>query len=197
MFMKADKRELILEAAAQIFGEKGFHSATVEEIAKEAGVGKGTIYQYFDSKSEIFNELHRWFIQRYITALDTLDENEPFLRNLDQLITIHMAHMRELSPIATKIHRELAEVNVDRCNVDGMIEQLEKRFDHLVSSAMARGELKVVDPYLAVNYIAGALFAVTHAMFCGLPEQERCAKQIVDLIMNGLAPREATLSSKE
>ena len=195
--MKADKRELILEAAAQIFGEKGFHSATVEEIAKEAGVGKGTIYQYFDSKSEIFNELHRWFIQRYITALDILDENEPFLTNLDQLITIHIAHMREFSPIATKIHRELAEVNVDKCEMGGMLQQLQKRFSRLINGAMARGELKVVDPYLAVNYIAGALFAVTHAMFLGTSEQERCAEQIVDLIMNGLVPREATSSSKE
>ena len=83
--MKPDKRELILEAAARVFGEKGFHQATVEEIAKEAGVGKGTIYQYFDSKDEIFRELHQWFIQRYLKELESLDENEPFSINLKRL----------------------------------------------------------------------------------------------------------------
>lgn len=189
--MKADKREAILNAAAQIFGEKGFHSATVEEIAKEAGVGKGTIYQYFDSKSKIFEELHQWFIQRYIMDLDTLDEKEPFAENLKRLIGIHLVHMQEYSPIATKIHRELAEMDVERCDVgmSELMQQLEKRFERLIDSAMARGELKNVERRLAVNYIAGALLALTHAVFVGSVEQERSAEQIIELLMTGLAPQ--------
>ena len=53
MVEKANKRELILAAARETFGEKGYHNTTSEEIAKKAGVGKGTIYQYFDSKHDI------------------------------------------------------------------------------------------------------------------------------------------------
>ena len=56
---KTNKRELILAAAQEVFFEKGYHSATSEEIAKRAGIGKGTIYQYFDSKLEIFLEMLR------------------------------------------------------------------------------------------------------------------------------------------
>ena len=43
MVEKANKRELILAAAREIIGEKGYHSTTSEEFAKKAGVGKGTI----------------------------------------------------------------------------------------------------------------------------------------------------------
>ena len=47
---KQNKRELILAAAQEIFFAKGYYNTTSEEIAKRAGVGKGTLYQYFDSK---------------------------------------------------------------------------------------------------------------------------------------------------
>lgn len=52
-----DKEERILEAAAEVFADKGFFKATVIEIAKEADIAKGTIYLYFDSKRELFKSL--------------------------------------------------------------------------------------------------------------------------------------------
>jgi len=47
------RRNQILDAAATIFAEKGFHRATTKEIAKVAGVSEGTIYNYFDSKADL------------------------------------------------------------------------------------------------------------------------------------------------
>lgn len=185
--MKPDKRELILQAAAQVFGEKGFHQATVEEIAKRAGVGKGTIYQYFDSKSEIFSELHQWFIQRYLTALDILDENAPFVASFKQLIVIHTAHVREYSPIATKIHQEVLDMTVDKCEARDAMQQLENRFDTLVRRAIERGELKTIDPHLAVIYIEGIFAALTRAALIMPDDQEAIAQKMMELIMTGLA----------
>ncbi len=48
--MTIDRKGEILDAATLVFGKFGFHGATMEEIAKEAGIGKGTIYGYFSSK---------------------------------------------------------------------------------------------------------------------------------------------------
>jgi len=39
---------------SKVFSEKGFHGATVEEVAEVAGVGKGTVYLYFGSKTDLF-----------------------------------------------------------------------------------------------------------------------------------------------
>lgn len=50
------KRE-ILEAAQKVFAQKGFHQATIDEIAKEAELAKGTIYLYFKNKRELFYSL--------------------------------------------------------------------------------------------------------------------------------------------
>src|SRR6185312_14998593 len=49
----------ILDAALKVFAEKGFAAARMEDIAKRAGVTKGTIYLYFPSKEEVFKQLVR------------------------------------------------------------------------------------------------------------------------------------------
>lgn len=56
---KADRRREIMDAALELFVERGFHGTTVPEIATRAGVGLGTIYRYFESKDQLVNELYR------------------------------------------------------------------------------------------------------------------------------------------
>jgi len=52
-------REKILAAALEVFSAKGFHGTTVDEIAENAGLGKGTVYRHFQSKKGLFSELIR------------------------------------------------------------------------------------------------------------------------------------------
>jgi AcrR family transcriptional regulator len=56
---KADRRREILDAALELFVERGFHGTAVPEIAQRASVGLGTIYRYFESKDQLVNELYR------------------------------------------------------------------------------------------------------------------------------------------
>jgi TetR/AcrR family fatty acid metabolism transcriptional regulator len=49
----AARRKQILDAATQVFAEKGFHRATIKEMARVAGIADGTIYTYFASKDEV------------------------------------------------------------------------------------------------------------------------------------------------
>jgi AcrR family transcriptional regulator len=51
---KPNKRDLLLAAAERVFGSQGFERATVDMVATEAGVAKGSVYNYFDSKSDLF-----------------------------------------------------------------------------------------------------------------------------------------------
>jgi AcrR family transcriptional regulator len=56
-----DKKYRIIEAAALVFALKGYASATVADIAVRAEIGKGTIYEYFDSKEDLFFAVFEWF----------------------------------------------------------------------------------------------------------------------------------------
>jgi AcrR family transcriptional regulator len=54
-----DKRRKILDAALNSFAERGYHGVAVPELAREAGVGAGTLYRYFQNKEDLVNEVYR------------------------------------------------------------------------------------------------------------------------------------------
>jgi AcrR family transcriptional regulator len=54
---KLRRREEIMAAAKKVFARNGFHVTTIADIAKEAGLAYGSVYQYFDSKDDLFCEL--------------------------------------------------------------------------------------------------------------------------------------------
>jgi AcrR family transcriptional regulator len=60
--LKKDKKDRIVEAAARTFAQKGYAGASVADIAFKAGIGKGTVYEYFNSKEDLFFAVFEWFI---------------------------------------------------------------------------------------------------------------------------------------
>jgi len=76
-FYKDNKKRNIIIAALEVFAQKGFNSATIKEIADKAGIGKGTIYEYFKSKNEIILSAFSVFIEEGEASLSAL-ENLPY-----------------------------------------------------------------------------------------------------------------------
>lgn len=52
--MARDRRQQIMDAVEALFASRRFHEITIEEVARKAGVGKGTVYRYFACKDELF-----------------------------------------------------------------------------------------------------------------------------------------------
>jgi AcrR family transcriptional regulator len=79
---RAATRTRLVDAATKIVARRGFHGATVDEIADEAGFSVGAIYSNFDSKDEVFLEAFdghiRWFAERLAEAARTDDPTEAF-----------------------------------------------------------------------------------------------------------------------
>jgi AcrR family transcriptional regulator len=65
----AERRQAIIDAALVEFAAKGFAAARLEDIAAQAGVGKGTIYLYFADKEQLFQELIRTSIVPIVDQL--------------------------------------------------------------------------------------------------------------------------------
>ena len=65
---KGDKRERILDAARAVFAEKGFAGAVIADIAVRADIGKGTVYEYYKSKEDLFFAVFEWFVEQSAAA---------------------------------------------------------------------------------------------------------------------------------
>jgi AcrR family transcriptional regulator len=65
-----DKKERqILEAAAAVFAERGFRATRVADVAERAGIGKGTVYEYFRSKEDLFLRLFDWYTSEALVSM--------------------------------------------------------------------------------------------------------------------------------
>ena len=83
------KREAILSAALEEFSARGFAAARLEDVARRAGVAKGTIYLYFRDKETLFQELVRAELSPVVTALEAAQVADMPLRAVaDRLVTI-------------------------------------------------------------------------------------------------------------
>lgn len=70
-----NKRELIIEAAIKVFARDGLEKGKIADIAKEAGIGKGTVYEYFRSKEDIFQAIEQYVFTDFNLIFDQLSSS--------------------------------------------------------------------------------------------------------------------------
>lgn len=85
----AERRGAILAAALDVFAERGFESARIDDVAKRAGIAKGTVYLYFRDKEALFRELLREMLTPIIGALEALGQMDIPAKQLAE-------HMRDV-----------------------------------------------------------------------------------------------------
>ena len=91
--VKNERRRELLVAASEIFGRNGYNESTVDEIALQAGVSKGSVYNYFNSKQDVFEQLFVSGIQSDLKLLEELVRVETTAtEKLDKLITLFFEH---------------------------------------------------------------------------------------------------------
>lgn len=192
---KTNKRELILTAAREVFFEKGYHNATSEEIAKQAGVGKGTLYQYFESKQEIFLEMHRLYIEQYGDQIGAcIKEENSFEENLRQIVHFHMVNIHNMIQYSVRILADMAYTLAKRDSNMEIARQARNKVEtvlrQLIAVGQQRGEIRAVDTQLMLYYIAGVLIGMAHLVVSkDLSETQKLEmeEEIVQSILHGLA----------
>jgi AcrR family transcriptional regulator len=100
---RGDKRPRLVEAACAVFAEKGYASTRVAEIAERAGVGKGTVYEYFSSKEEllfaVFESINADISSRMNDALAAGGSTEEQLHNVLRLGAEVISEQVDLQPV--------------------------------------------------------------------------------------------------
>lgn len=185
------KKELILEAAVQVFSNCGYDSARMEEIAETAGIGKGTIYEYFDSKLQLFREMMMKCWEEYNSAVQEENLTRMNLRSfIRKILQEHIRFSQE--------KRELVRILLwDPEIMDQELKQWiylnkkerEQILQLVVNRAIAAKEIKPIDFksfYLIIAGLIGSVWAFTTLDNLDM-NPDLLSEQIVDIIMDGIA----------
>lgn len=149
--MAADRKKWILEAASKSFALFGYKATTMEQVAKIAGVGKGTIYTFFATKEELFDAIMTEVIQEMKGIADTAVReeftfSEKVQRALDEILRFRSNH-----ELLIKLSHEIDEMGTPMAQ-EGM-KKLESAVLHFLEKhvhlAVERGEIRACDPEIA------------------------------------------------
>lgn len=123
-----DKYHRILEAAVEVFAEKGFSQSTISQIAKKAGVADGTIYLYFKNKDDIlaqfFSYMSKLVFDEFKLAVNSADNAVEKFRNLIRqhlkafqqdrnMAAVYLAETRQINRLAEDQIKEMAGMYLD------------------------------------------------------------------------------------
>lgn len=156
------KSILILDAAARVFAEKGFYAAKVEEIASRAGVGKGTVYEYFPSKEALFRAMLKAGMQSYLAAVRRRLKNPTSARGaLEQIALAHAGFVQEKGALARLIADE--QIGLDPRAREWLCRMRERKLEavaRVIARGMEEGEFRPVNPRLAAEVFLGVVGAI-------------------------------------
>jgi AcrR family transcriptional regulator len=155
------RRALILDAAQGVFGQYGYRRASMDDIAREAGIAKGTIYLSFASKEEVFQALSQRLSQRMLTGAETASRQPG--TTADKLAAMHAAWFGTYaetirrSPHAADLldakHRLSADLVADAAS------RYRRLVRDVLAQAAAAGELDLAPVGLTVDTAAELLIA--------------------------------------
>jgi AcrR family transcriptional regulator len=92
---KQKTKQAILEAAIPLFNENGYDSTSIEQIAKNAGVGKGTVYSYFQTKKDIIKGFCEYELEQLHEKIVAGSNQEASV--LEQMLTIYMTEFHHVT----------------------------------------------------------------------------------------------------
>jgi AcrR family transcriptional regulator len=198
----------IMDAAVEVFGERGLAGARLEDVAKRAGVSKGTIYLYFPNKLALFQEMIRQTIGAQIDRVEQelAQHQGTAAEQVDAYI--HAWWQFNLSPrvqtiarlLVGELHRfpELGQFYADEVVVR-KVQVLSK----LIARGVESGQFRPVEPEPTARLLGAMMFS--YASWCGMraliPALQRFSddeirEQIRDFFFHAIAPVNAPAPTK-
>lgn len=187
----------LMSAALKVFGERGFAATRLEEVAQRAGVSKGTVYLYFDSKEALFKAAVESAIVPALEAGESLaaDRSRPPAETLRDFIFWWWEKVGA-SDIGALPKLLVAEIgNFPELGTwfhDNLILRGKRAAAGIIERGVASGEFRPVEPMAVARIIFAQMFSYVlwrrafGPAMPDLPEPEIYFAQVVDVLINGL-----------
>jgi AcrR family transcriptional regulator len=194
---KAARPAEIVAAALETFAERGFADTKLDEVARRAGIAKGTLFLYFDSKDALFRAVVR---QALISQLEGLEAaGATFKGSLTDFVPLLLKRAAQrmgedrLPAIARMVFTESrAFPDLARVWHDEVLARLMGLVAGVIAQGQSRGEVRPGDPNLYAFSIMGPMVAAVlfHEVFGSetpaAPDLEKLAAQHAETVLRGL-----------
>jgi AcrR family transcriptional regulator len=189
-------RQKILKAARKLFSEKGFHSASMADIAQEAGVNKALLFYYFSSKknlySEILKDLFANFSQEIENRLAGVGDVEERLCRIIRYYSNHMVVNRDIANI---IMREFLGLGPGLpFSVEEIIKRARQPLILVLEEGIRQGRFVQLDP----AFISDSVVGILHMFYSKIGfwrepgrDDEEIFCNIIQLLKHGIVARSA------
>ena len=182
-------REMILEAAAQVFRQKGFHGASMQDIAEAVNLQKASLYHHVSSKQEILLALLDRALELLLERISAISNQPiPADQKLQQMIRAYLqilAENTDLSAVLLFEHRSLERKQHAR-HVPNR-DKFEALWRDVLVEGVAAGSFQCDDPALTTRAILGILnWTITWYRPDGDLTVDQIANQYSQLLLNGL-----------
>lgn len=201
--MVETRRLQILQGAAQVFAEKGFHKSTTKQIAKAAGVSEGTIYNYFSNKRELlFALINQVGLESLRSIIMDAPPSNP-RQFLKELLHNRYQLIATAGPFIAPI---MAEVFTDETLREELYEKLAQplisHLEEYFQSQIDSGLFRPINPMVITRALMGAMALSSAFKLTGLEAQynrispDELVETMVTLFLDGLLADEGQSSNR-
>lgn len=193
----AQRREQILDAAARVFADTGFHEAGIADIAAALGIGHGTVYRYFENKQDLADRILERVVQHISAAIlhedpeaaDTLaDYREQVVRIINRLMDVFDTH-----PHLLRFFHQRS-VSVDADALAAALDMFSDYTSWFLRNGVRKGFLRPdIDTRLVAQALVAVLLDLTRrASLTELEpgQRDRWIASAVDTMFHGIAPHD-------
>jgi AcrR family transcriptional regulator len=173
----ARNRQLLIDTAKQGFSDVGLN-VSLEEIARRAGVGIGTLYRHFPSREAVVEAVYRREVEQLAEAVPQLLENSPAGEALHQWMHLFVDYIATKRMIAPSLATAAGRTSALRAT---SAELITRAVSTLLKRAVASGDVrKDIDPSDLLRALVGVSYGNPDAGW------EASARRLVDILMDGL-----------
>ena len=159
---KEEAKSRILEAANKVFAERGYHEATMDDIAKRLGVSKGAIYLYFSSKEDLFEAMCKTAPQAFKEILFSSFGNEV---NPIQSATEFFDKMLKMSASNPGLSFEILSEASRNPSLKRILKQNHQEYEEVLTNFLAEGrKRRIVGDNLDLRPLANSLIALWNGL---------------------------------
>ncbi|MFN3439730.1 MAG: TetR/AcrR family transcriptional regulator [Acidovorax sp.] len=191
------KRNAVLQAAAQLFNERGFHATSLDDIAARLNVTKPTLYYYVKNKDEILLQCVSKGLEMMLDGIDA--SRAAGGKAIDQLMTCMQVYARIVTQDFGMCLIRVGDEQLppeSRKELRRLKSAIDQEFRRLVAEGVAEGSLQPCDPKMTAFVIAGALSWIGRWYQPGgeyTPEQ--VAQQCIATLCDGVLRRSADVTA--